>query len=654
MDKEKYLLNRFEAAKTQGFGAKFFKVDLHFHTPASEDARGSNKYNFNPYKRKYPKNDGSREYLEKVAQIQDKILADAQIVAKNMVKRFLEETLSLVAVTDHNSIGTLWTDKESGNRHMDLAAPTWYELIDQEAQKVNKEKGKTLLTIIPGVEISTTGVHILAIFPPQTPRRKIHFMICDLLNEAGFEMDAWGKNPEVGTASVSDTIDLIVRRGGIPIPAHIDGASQALLELHKINSGAMKNVLRHAGLPAVEIVEPSKFTRKDRTLKKPLNRWIDEIRRKEQLPSFAYFQGSDAHDLLSIGKRFTYTKMTEPTFSGLRTAIKMPSSRVRISDLHDKITHGLFVYGMSIENRYFGKQIFRFNRHLNCITGKKGAGKSDICALMQAAVHSGNSVLDGKITLFIEKIVDSESRYYAFFRSHRQAKLELYQIDPETLSVNQIDIDTASDLGLKLKFYHSEIIEEIIRSEEKLNSFLIKYFGTPTQKNIRRFNTIFAIDKFLEKEKEQLLAVENDHGKYRLYLNVNWRSGKKKLQDIFKLGHSMRKTATMCMIIIMSEFGPAIIDAPEADFDNEDIINFLTPVIKKYKDLQQIILFSNNPIFAVNTDPDNYILLNTAGTKLKEITSGFAIDDTHQRPMLLDIVEGSLKSFQKRAVRYDL
>ncbi len=48
---------------------------------------------------------------------------------------------------------------------MDLAAPTWYELIDDEARKINREAGKTVLSILPGVEISTTGVHILAIFP---------------------------------------------------------------------------------------------------------------------------------------------------------------------------------------------------------------------------------------------------------------------------------------------------------------------------------------------------------------------------------------------------------------------------------------------------------------------------------------------------------
>ena len=100
--------------------------------------------------------------------------------------------MPLVAVTDHNSIGTLWTDSESNNRLMDLAAPTWYELIDDAARKISNAR-KTTLLILPGVEISTTGVHILAIFPPQTPRRKVHFMICDLLNEAGFEIEDWGK-----------------------------------------------------------------------------------------------------------------------------------------------------------------------------------------------------------------------------------------------------------------------------------------------------------------------------------------------------------------------------------------------------------------------------------------------------------------------------
>jgi hypothetical protein len=137
-------------------------------------------------------------------------------------------------------------------------------------------------------------------------------------------------------------------------------------------------------------------------------------------------------------------------------------------------------------------------------------------------------------------------------------------------------------------------------------------------------------------------------------MNVGWGSGKKRMKTIFSLSHSTRKTALMCMIIIMSEFGPSIIDAPEADFDNSDIIKYLVPIIKLYKDSQQIILFTNNPLFSINADPDNYILLNSRGTRLKDITQGFAIDHRENRQLLLDIVEGSLKSFQDRAARYGL
>ncbi len=37
---EKELVKGFETAHAMAFGTKFYKADLHFHTPASEDARG--------------------------------------------------------------------------------------------------------------------------------------------------------------------------------------------------------------------------------------------------------------------------------------------------------------------------------------------------------------------------------------------------------------------------------------------------------------------------------------------------------------------------------------------------------------------------------------------------------------------------------------
>jgi len=654
MTSEKLFIDVFRTAHELNYGAKFYKADLHFHTPASEDARGKNRYNFNPYKLKYPPRENNPNYRQEVNEIQKKILTDARQIAADIVHRFLEVDLTLVAITDHNGIGTIWTDDESNDKLMDLAAPTWYELIDDEAQEVNRDAGKKVLTILPGTEISTSGIHILAIFPPQHPRRKVHFMICDLLNEVGFAIDEWGKNPKVGKVSPFNTIGLISKKGGIPILAHIDGSDQAILKLYKLNGGAMKDVFCHDQLSAVEIVNPSRFTKKDAKLKKPLKDWIELLRLKKGLSPFAYFQGSDAHDIPTISKRLTYIKMTESSFSGLRTAIKMPSSRVRISDVHKPKIEGYFIHSAEIVNPFFGTQTLRFNRHLNCITGKKESGKSYIFHLMQAAVNPDFSCEQTKVTLVIEKIVDAASQYYIFSRADNKNETKLYALSRERSSFDEIDVEQAKDLQIKPKFYDADKIEELISSKEQLNTFLSKHFGRPTAGNIRHFNNTFSIPNFLKEHNEQLFAVESNPGSYELAVNIQWQTAKTKMKDFFKLSESQRRTTLMCMIIIMSKFGPAIIDAPETHFDNEDIVHFLVPIIKKYKDFQQAILFTNNPLLAVNTDPDNYIFLETRGTKFKGIISGFAIDDIQRKARIQNIMEGSWNSFYKRGERYKI
>lgn len=90
------ILTSFETLRKTGFGARFYKCDLHFHTPASEDARGSNKYDFNPYQKKTGGINKTKD-METASAENDKILADARELAANIVQRFVEEKLSLIA-----------------------------------------------------------------------------------------------------------------------------------------------------------------------------------------------------------------------------------------------------------------------------------------------------------------------------------------------------------------------------------------------------------------------------------------------------------------------------------------------------------------------------------------------------------------------------
>jgi hypothetical protein len=649
MASKQEIVKCFQKIATLDYGAKFYKTDLHFHTPASQDARGRNRYHFNPYRRRYPKKDDP-EYLQKLSAKKASILNDAKKVAKNIVQSFVDQSLSLVAITDHNSLGTIYRDAESHLTMMDLAAPSWYELIDDAAQQVNDNAQKTILTILPGVEISTSGAHVLGIFQPQIPRRKIHFIICDLLNETGFSIEDFGKNPEVGTASVFDVIEKIVQKGGIPIPAHIDGSDQSMLKLYKINSGAMGNLLANEHLNAVEIINPSKFMRKDRTLKQPLYHWINGLRKKKNLFSLAYFQGSDAHDTKSVAKRYTLVKMTGPSFKGLSTAIKMPASRVRISDFNTIKPKGLFIWGLHSEGGFRSSETIRFNRHLNCISGKKETGKTTLFQTMQSAVHTNFQEINKafkKVILFVEKIDDNQSSYYAFLRDKQQ--ISLFHIDSVRLQVKALDIKQAKTLSIIPKFYHSEKIRNIASNELLLHTFLEKHFGKPTKRNVQKLNKQFAISHFLEKNKEQLFSAAAMNGKYRLMVNINYRQDREKMIDFFRLTASMKKCFIICMVIIMNRFGPAIIDAPENDFDNADITNYLVPIIKKFKDSQQIIIFSNSSILAVNADTDNFIVLEE-----KKIYSGLSVDSQESLPQLMNILEGGLRSFNKRYKAYDL
>ena len=640
------IIESFEKIKKCRFGARFYKADLHFHTPASEDARGSNKYNFNPYQKTEKK--GAPQKIDK-----DKLLNDARCIAQKIVERFVEEKLSIVAVTDHNSIGTLWFDDENDSGIMDLKAPTWYEIIDDEAQKINAEAKRQVLQILPGVEISNNGMHLLAIFPQQSPRRAAHFIICDLLYEIGFKIEEWGNNPETGKESVFRSIEIVRKKGGIAIPAHIDADDQAMLKLFPLTGDSMEEILKSNELAALEIVKPEKFRKIDAKLKMPVKQWLEKLRDDTGAGSIAFLQGSDAHDLPNIGKRFTYLKMTEPSFNGLADAFKIPSSRARISDEHKQLENGRFIYGIEIENKYFGKQFIRFNRQLNFVCGKKESGKTYLYNLMQYAFNSESKIEDGSIKIFMESVKDKKSEYYVFVKNQKENKSEVYLIDPEKKNAKKIE-ETERKKYPQPKFFEREIIKEIIENQIKLQEFLVKHFGEPNKENTVKFNKIFESYGFLENTPSQILKLTCNNNKYELEFNVNgpFNYLQPKLAGFETLNNSAKYCAIIMILVIAEQFGPVTIDAPEEFIDNSDAGNYLAPVIRKYKDFQQINIFSSNPVFSIDADPENFVFINSSSKKKIEIISGFSIDDINNKKLLLELFEGSAKSFNRRKERY--
>lgn len=645
-----------ETIESLPFGARFYKLDFHFHTPASEDARGADGYAFNPFATLvYPPLDYTWEQTVQIRGLQENVLKEATEVASHIVDRMLEEGLSIVAITDHNALGTIWPTPESGEGlRMDLLAPTWYELIHAEAERRNKLSKKTILTILAGVEISTTGVHILAVFPTTSPRRRVHVTISDLLMAVGLEVEDFGRNPRVGKASVQMTLEEITRRGGMAIIAHIDGSDQALLDLYPITSGAMKNVLTSEHLTAVEVVSPARMMRVDKKLKQPLSQWIDEQRQDVDLGPMPWVQGSDAHALKEIGKRFTYAKMSSPSFDGVRAAFQSPSSRLRLGGLSEPTSNGLYLYGVELKSPYFGQRFVRFNRHLNCVVGRKECGKSAFFGLLRKAAHGGTDV-DGEARLIVDFRGESNSQLYCF-ESNEAGDVSLYKLNRAqgTLTLERLENDAPEWNTLRPKFFDEDRANRLITSIDEFQGFLVKYLGEPSKTNQGKVNPIFDLPAFLSNVSAPLLVFEAKDGAWQVSLNVNWRLGKPELVPFEKLTRSLRRIALLSILLLTNKSGPLLIDEPGDQFDNEDIVTFLVPLIRQLKDQNQMLFATGNSNLAINADPDNYVVIDTDRGKILGIRSGFALDNQEQRQALVTLMEGSLKSYRARGTRYQM
>lgn len=271
-------------------GARFYKADLHLHTPGSHDFD-----------------------------------CDGEEVAPEDYVDALEEAgLDLVAITDH----------DYGD---------WYDGVREASEGREVE-------VLPGVEITTPGggsheVHLVAIFPPENSEA-----VNAVLGAQGLLTENQGE--AISDDNIWNICEEILGYGGIPILAHIDATCGALDE-HSRNTRTRQRIFDDEKVAALEAVEPES---------------IDE-----DLGDFAYIRSSDAHSLADIGSRVTYLKMGEPSFEGLRTALKDPESRISLStpsNSHPTIT------GLRVNGNFFEDKELKLNENLNCLIGGKGTGKS--------------------------------------------------------------------------------------------------------------------------------------------------------------------------------------------------------------------------------------------------------------------------------------
>lgn len=98
---------------------------------------------------------------------------------------------------------------------------------------------------------------------------------------------------------------------------------------------------------------------------------------------------------------------------------------------------------------------------------------------------------------------------------------------------------------------------------------------------------------------------------------------------------------------------PIILDQPEENLDNETVVSLLVPVLTEAKQKRQIIMVTHNPNLAVVCDAEQIIHCEFDRSDNHNIKyfSG-AIESSHINSKVVDILEGTIRAFNNRRIKY--
>ncbi|MDE2724642.1 MAG: ABC transporter [Gemmatimonadota bacterium] len=323
-------------------GAKWWKFDFHAHTPASDD-----------FEEHYPSN------------------SKGKVTPESWLIRFMQEGIDCVAITDHNCgdwIGELQETLE--------------QMQDSQHQDYKP------LVLFPGVEITAFGgVHILAIFGPEKTQQDIDALLGDVQYDG-----TRGKSDGVTNKTIPDVVNIITRRGGIAIPAHVDLPNGLFT---KLSGNDLRSVLNNSNLYAMEVIDDSY---------EPPQLYT------EQKLRWSRVKGSDTH--FKVDDRFgsfTWVKMDNPSMEGLRLALTDDSASVSCNPDIDPNRHAEWIIEkLTVTNaKYVGRPHsveFEFSPFLNAVIGGRGTGKSTLLEFMRLNLQRQDDIP--------QRLLEENKKYY--------------------------------------------------------------------------------------------------------------------------------------------------------------------------------------------------------------------------------------------------
>lgn len=356
-------------------GMHWLKCDLHVHTP--EDNRHWLDDELRLGEPRRPRTEGQCDE----SGIQEK--------ARQFLRRCHELNLQVIGVTDHNLFAK--TDTRD-----------WFlvHLVEQN-RPVARDMKKEPLCIFPGFEVDI-GYHVLCLFAPAHRQGDIE-RINSILTKLGLPEDSRFGNsvPELlryngQNVSLKKLIEIVQgEHGGIVIAAHAD-------QDHGIfDKTAYNKDYQHPELYCVELTQ-NPPAHKHGEILAGRNSHGHRVHNQP-----AWIMSSDAKSLKtdengmppanSLGYRYTWVKMSEPSIESLRQAFLDHESRIMVTaDITTDINpeyrqkHARILSVSIHDAEFLEDQTVVLSPNLNCIIGGRGSGKSTIFEGMRLALGKGD------------------------------------------------------------------------------------------------------------------------------------------------------------------------------------------------------------------------------------------------------------------------
>ena len=322
-------------AKKNRTGLTWYTMDLHLHTPASED------------------------YLQ------------PEIGYLDILKQAANKGLDIIAFTDHNTVAGYRRMQEEIEQ-LKLLQQLNRLLPEEETRLAEYQRLLKRVLVLPGFEFTATfGFHILAIFPEGKPVRDIEHLL--------LELNIPSEKLDVGSVTVGASVDVLTAyksihdAGGMAIAAHANSNNGVAMRRFPFGGQTKIAYTQDPHLIAIEVTDLAKKGRHSTASFFSGN--------KPEYPRRMHcIQGSDAHlitkkstfqNKLGVGDRTTDVRLQERSFKALRELFDSNNfSRTRphqlssqpaydfirdarqegatfVQDFHDKITvRGGYLYSI--------------------------------------------------------------------------------------------------------------------------------------------------------------------------------------------------------------------------------------------------------------------------------------------------------------------